>query len=310
MNDVSIAIPTLNRPEVLKVLLNSILKQTIIPKEAIIVDDSDNEKTKNLTDQMLKDFDSKKIQLKYVRGGGESVAQARNIGVTFSTSEIHCSIDDDVILHKNYIESILRVYEIFPNALGVAGHIENIHSSVLGRVLGRVFSFFYFEQDKCKVSPTGMSYPYPLTHIIECEWLSGTNCSYKRKILKNFKWDENLKGYALCDDMDISYRIQKKHPKSLFMTPYAKIIHTRSQLARITSEYRTYMEISHHTYFFFKNMKQTPRNMLSFVYGIFLGRIARAILFKKSYSLVFTIKAQLYLIRNMRNVRQGIFKFF
>jgi glycosyltransferase involved in cell wall biosynthesis len=292
------------------VLLKSILKQKILPKEVIIVDDSDNEKTKYLTNQMLKDFDSKKIKLKYMRGGGESVTQARNIGVAFSTGEIHCSLDDDVVLHKDYIENILRVYEIYPNALGVAGHIENLYLPGFPNALGRVFSFFYTEQDKCRVLPTGISYPVPLTHIIECEWLNGTNCSYKREILKNFKWDEKLKRYSLCDDIDISYRIRKKLPKSLFMTPYAKIIHTHSQLARITSEYRIHMEICYHTYFFFKNIKPTYRNMLSFVYGIFFGRIVTSILSGNPHSVVFTIKAQLYMIRNMGKVKQGFFKSF
>jgi cellulose synthase/poly-beta-1,6-N-acetylglucosamine synthase-like glycosyltransferase len=306
----SIAIATLNRPDVLKALLDSIFEQTILPKEVIIVDDSNNEKTKNLAEQLLKNFGTKKITLKYVRGGGAGLAQARNIGVTFSTSEIHGSLDDDVILHKDYIKEILKVYENYPDALGVAGHIENLCFSALSTAIGRVFSCFFTEQDKCRVFPTGISYPQPLTHIIESEWLSGTNSSYRRKILKKFKWDENLKRYSLCEDMDISYRIQTNHPKSLLMTPYAKVIHTNSQLARITSEYRTHMDISYHTYFFFKNMKQTYRNMLSFVYGIFFGRLVISITSRNPHYVVFTIKAQLDMMRNFKKVKRGIFKSF
>jgi glycosyltransferase involved in cell wall biosynthesis len=310
MDNVSIAIPTMNRPHVLTVLLHSILRQTVLPREIIVVDDSANDETKTMITQMLNDFSAKNIKLKYVRGGGEGVAQARNIGIDNSTSEIHFSIDDDVILDVNYVREVMRIYSNFPNALGVAGHIENPWFSALSNAINRVFLSFCVEQDKCRVFPTGPSYPYPLTQIIKCEWFSGTNYSYKRKILKNFKFDENFKRYSLCEDMDLSYRIQTNHPKSLLMTPYAKVIHTNSQLAKITSEYKISMDISHHTYFFFKNMKQTFRNMLSFVYGIFFGRLVISILLRNPHSVVFTIKAQLDMIKNLRNVKRGNFKSF
>jgi glucosyl-dolichyl phosphate glucuronosyltransferase len=308
--DFSVAIPTLNRPQVLKKLLTSILNQTVFPKEVIIVDDSSNENTEILVRQMLKDFADKKIKLKYVRGGGEGLAQARNIGVTFSTGEIHCNLDDDVILNQDYIEKILRIYKTIPNAVGVAGHITNLSLRATSNATNRVFSYFHTEKDKCRIFAAGISYPVPLTHIIECDWLSGTNSCYKKEILKNYKWDEKLKKYSLCEDMDISCRIQKDYPKSLFMTPHAKIVHTNSQLARIPDEQRIYMDICNHAYFFFKNIKQTYGNMLDFVYGIFLGRLLIVIFSKNPRNFVSTIKAQLYLIKNIKNVKQGIFRSF
>jgi glycosyltransferase involved in cell wall biosynthesis len=310
MDNISIAIPTMNRPHVLRVLLQSILQQTVFPKEIIIVDDSTNGETRIMITKMLDDFSSKNIILKYVRGRGEGVAQARNSGIVNSTGEIHFSIDDDVILDVNYIKEIMRVYSNYPNALGVAGHIENRWFSALSNSVNRVFLSFYAEKNKCRVFPTGPSYPHPLTHIIECEWFSGTNYSYTRRILKDFKFDEKFKRYSLCEDMDLSYRIQTKHPGSLLMTPYAKVIHTNSQLAKITSEYKINMDIAHHTYFFYKNMKQTFRNMVAFIYGILFGRLVISILLRNPNSVFFTIKAQLDVIKNLRNIKRGIFRSF
>jgi glucosyl-dolichyl phosphate glucuronosyltransferase len=310
--NISIAISTLNRAKVLKGLLSSILKQSLLPKEIIVVDDSNNQETKNLFNLMAKEFYEKKIEIKYVRGKGHGVTEARNIGIEYSSCEIHCSLDDDVILDKDYIKEILEVYAAYPNASGVAGHIKNIDKSLSARsnAVNRVFPSFFIEKDKCIVLPTGISYPYPLTRIINCEWLSGTNCSYKRKILGAFKWDENLKKYGLCDDMDISYRIQKAFPDSLYMTPYAKLIHKHSALARISNEYRTHMEISYHSYFFFKNMKQTTWNIMSFFYGIFVGRFIHSILTWNGKSIIFTIKAQSNLLRNFKEIKDGIFTSF
>jgi glycosyltransferase involved in cell wall biosynthesis len=307
---ITVGIPTKNRSLVIKVLLDSILRQTMLPNEVLIVDDSTTEETKILVTQMVNNFSAKNVSLRYLKGGGEGVAQARNIGINNSTSEIYCSIDDDVVLKTDYLKEIIHVYSVFPNALGVAGHVENLQLSAFSNGVGKVFSFFYTEQDKCRISPTGLSYPQPLTQIISCEWLSGTNSSYKKELVKNFKFDENFKKYSLCEDMDFSYRIQKKYPKSLLMTPYAKVIHTYSQLDRIPKEHSTYMEIANHTYFFFKNIKLTFKNTLVFIYGISFGRIALSFLSRNPKKVVFTIKAQLSTIRNLRNIRRGIFKSF
>ena len=211
MSNFSISIPTLNRAEVLSHLLLSILNQSVYPKEVVIVDDSKNDETKNLVKRMQKDFSRKNIELKYLRGKGQGVTQARNAGIANSTGEIHCSLDDDVILQKDYIKEILKVYEAYPDVSGVAGHVINIGLGFPARsnAICKLFPSFFLEKDKSRVFATGVSYPYPLTHTIECEWLSGNNCTYKRKILGQFKWDENLSRYSLCDDMDISYRIQK-----------------------------------------------------------------------------------------------------
>ena len=72
-------------------------------------------------------------------------------------------------------------------------------------------------------------YAGPLTEIINCEVLNGSNCSYKRKILEKFRFDENLKRYSYSEDHDLSYRIYRKYPRSLYQTPHAKLVHIWSK---------------------------------------------------------------------------------
>ena len=252
-------------------------------------------------------FGGKGISLRYLRGGGQSVTQARNIGIKASSGKIHFSIDDDVVLYNDYAENVLKVYEAYPNASGVAGHMEELFLSGTSNGINKAFMFFSTERDRCRILPTGTSYPVPLTRVISCEWLSGTNCSYKREILQKFSWDERLRKYALCDDMDFSYRVHKYKPESLYMTPEARVIHRHSELARIASEQRIDMEISYHAYFYFKNLKQTYVNAIGFIYGIFLGRLVISLLTRNPKSVLYTLKAQLRLIRNVGKVKQGIF---
>ncbi len=125
MTDCSIAIPTLNRAEVIGSLLSSILKQTVLPKKVIIVDDSKNQETAMLVSKIAGDFSRKNIEIEYVRGKGKGLAEARNIGLAHSTCEIHVSLDDDVVLDENYLKEILEFHARHPDALGVGGYIRS-----------------------------------------------------------------------------------------------------------------------------------------------------------------------------------------
>lgn len=308
--NVSIVIPTRDRPNDLKNLLSSILIQTVLPKEVIVVDDSGDDKTKVLIDSLQNEFLKVGVKIKYLRGGEKGVAQKRNIGFLHSTGDICFFIDDDIILDKNYIKKILEVYEKYPNALGVAGHItmESFRFSQLSNTIKRIFLEFHFTPNACIARPLGISYPYPLTKIIKCQWLNAGTVSYKREILRDFKWDENLKTYSISEDKDLSYRIYKRYPDSLFMTPYAKAIHTRSPTARFPRKYIVYMEVAHSAYVFYKNFKPTLRNNIVFFLGL-LGHLILSVLGRNPHGLVFQIGAYINLVKNFKEIKKGNFSF-
>lgn len=308
MDRVSIVISTRNRAEDLADLLDSILDQTVFPMETLVVDDSDNENTRVLVERMSKRFSDEGIDLRYFRGGGKSLAQARNIGASNIKGEIYCGIDDDVILKKDYIEQILKFFQDHPNATGVQGYVWwNQRFSALANALNRVFFTSYFKKDSCKVHATGMSIPYPLTRVIQAEWLSGTNSSYRRDVLKNFKWDENMERYSLCEDMDISVRILKCYPNSLYVTPNAKVDHKFSSVGRLKPKSLIYMEVAYPTYFFFKTMNQTLSNMIIYVWGTFFGRFILSLLSQNRKSILFLMSAYWKLLRNFKKVTKGDF---
>jgi len=308
---VSIVIPTRNRDEDLRELLHSILDQTILPIEVIVVDDSDNLSTKILVERLREVFSDKGILLKYVRGKEEnrSISAARNLGAKESTGKIVFFMDDDTLPRMDYIEKILDVYKKYPNAVGVQGSM-NLHiGSALGNAVNKVLFQPYVEKNSCRVHAAGMSFPSPLTRIIRSQWLSGTNSSYKKEVLKDFEWDENLRRYSLCEDVDLSFRVLRRHPNSLYSTPYARIVHKFSPVARTKTRELIYRHVTYSTYFFFKNMKQTPSNMLIFVWSMFFGRFVSMLLEKNRRSILFLIGAYVTLVRNFDHIKNGNFFF-
>ena len=319
---VSVIIPTYNRPNDLRTVLNSIIIQTVLPKEVIIVDDSSNEDVKSVCTEMKDRLQEKNIDILYVRNEKErSLTIARNIGIEHCTEDIILFLDDDVILDKKYIETILKVYEENPNALGVQGMISSLAVKRKRNTLNKLCFSFHTEKGKCRVLPSAYNtYPYSVDKVIQCQWLSGANQSYKRKVLQNFKFDENLKKYAFKEDMDLSYRIFKQYPGSLYMTPHAKLIHNEPDTGRISNKERTYMQQVYSFYFFYKNIDQTLKNELIFYWSVTallirpsIGLIT-SLMLKPSKSKLEGLKhlfaSRVLCLKHLKEVKKGDLEFF
>lgn len=322
---VSLIIPTYNRKNDLNECLDSVTIQITLPKEVVIVDDSDNNEIENLVKYRKQEFKEINITLNYIRNNREnSLTKARNIGVENATGDIILFLDSDVILDRNYIKEILEVYKEEPSALGVQGLIQDVQKTKVITYLGldkflKTFKkFFYIKFDKkneYRLLPSlGVSIPSIVDEVINCEWLSGANQSYKREILQEFRWDENLKKYSWGEDLDTSYRIFKRYPHSLFMTPYAKLIHKTSQEGRHLKRDVVYMDVIYLTYLFYKNIDQNPKN--KFIY--WWSRMGRIILimvlsiFKLSGLMEtgYALEATLYCIKHLSEIKKGDLKFF
>lgn len=311
--EVSVVIPTKNRMDDLKELLDSILIQTTLPKEVIVVDDSDNERIRELIQEKHHVFSSREMSLKYLRGNdkNKSISAARNIGARNSSGDVICFLDDDVILDKDFIKQILRIHYEYDAAKGVQGHIINSHPySAFSNALNRVCFGFprdFFEPNKGRAFP--FSYPYPLSRVIECEWLVGLNSSYKKEIFKQFKFDENLKGYSFCEDIDFSYRIQMRFPHSLYTSPHAKLFHKNSAIARAPKKDFIDTFVAYPCYFFYKNVRQTLKNNLIFYWGFFVGKFILRLAGKNPTEIILLAKATLKSLKHLKEIQEGNFNF-
>ncbi len=102
----SIAIPTFNRPNDLKLAIKSLLIQSFTDFEIIISDNSDNE----ISEKVCKSFDDKRI--KYSRNKS-NIGFARNLYKVIKTSSgkyIFLFGDDDLVLKA---DSLSNIYDIF-----------------------------------------------------------------------------------------------------------------------------------------------------------------------------------------------------
>jgi glycosyltransferase involved in cell wall biosynthesis len=126
MNDlptVSIVIPTRDRPKDLTDLIVTILKQKYLPNEVVIVDDSLSASAKHIAKRYSKQFNSVNCKLKYVKGSGAGLTEARNLGVRLCKGNAILFLDDDTMLDPNVLMAIAIFLNTNTSVLGVQPEI-------------------------------------------------------------------------------------------------------------------------------------------------------------------------------------------
>ena len=116
---VSIIVATYNRYVELWAVLDSIEKQsTNVLVESVVVDQSEDyhEQAQKL----------KKAGVKYFHSKYKGLSKARNLGIEKATGEYVCLVDDDAILHPEYLEKVVSFLDKKPEYSVLCGIIENM----------------------------------------------------------------------------------------------------------------------------------------------------------------------------------------
>lgn len=278
METVSVIICTYNRPDDLSESLRSVLIQSVKPIEVLVIDDSTNDQSRELLVVYRPWFQIEGIELRYIRNYRDrGTTIARNIGATASIGSIIQFIDDDVILDKDYLKVILRLYQDHPDAMGAHAFIHSaIHMTGWKKFTNGIDRMFFLQ---CRHNDRGgvtRSFnpvvPAYLNETIKCQWLNGCNMSCRREAFNYLRFDENLKKYAFGEDLDFSYRLGKRFPGSLYMTPDTHLVHKMSKVSRLPPRELVALWLVNHEYLFRKNFQQTLTNRLIFRWSQF-GKI-------------------------------------
>jgi len=258
---VSVAIITYNRPMEVRRLLNMLLHQTAPINEVIIVDDSSDDATQRVVSEISRTFETRGIKLRYVKKRyyslPPSASLSRLIGGLLSQGDIIVFLDDDVLIPKNFIEELLRVYIEKPEAVAVSGfyppplYLRLRHRPVAFKVLNealRLLGFEYYSIDKSDER----SYPYILTTIKNIERFHGACFSVRKEVLKKVNFDKHLLYGSYGEDLLFSIPLAKTYKGRVYMTPYAlcfperkpKCFSKREIFRRLTYVAYTYSKIN------------------------------------------------------------------
>jgi glycosyltransferase involved in cell wall biosynthesis len=221
---VSIIIPTKNRAEDLRQTLYSVAIQTRTPDEIIVVDQSS---TSSLYKSDLPET------ITYIHDPSISgLTAARNLAMDLATGDIWFFLDDDVILEPQYLEELLRVYS--PEVDGVSGIITNYTLPPLSRRLFEsIFMKGSFHDDRQGIYWAAERLRFQCPRRVR--QFTGAVMSFRAAAVGTLRFDANLKGGCLAEDIDFCARLRPG--AVLLIAPKARLFHKRSDIGRPTTHW-------------------------------------------------------------------------
>jgi glycosyltransferase involved in cell wall biosynthesis len=125
MTTVSVVIPTYNYGHYINRSIDSVLDQTVLPVEVIIIDDGSTDDTEQI---IFKKYNADD-KIKYIKKTNAGPASARNLGIEHAAGEFVLLLDADDKLQPNAIELLTEKMKAFPLADMVIGGSLSVHSS-------------------------------------------------------------------------------------------------------------------------------------------------------------------------------------
>lgn len=264
---ISLIIPTKNRERELAHAVRSVLAQTRLPDELIIVDDG------NLDLKWLGTLVDNRVPLKYFKKDVPGLVKSRNKGIEMAQGDIISFIDDDVELAPNYFEVIEKTFEgdIEKQVGGLGAYIEQKEEGVARATKNFLEKIFFIRGKKGSVLPTMYN-----TFVekrpqgaIRVDWLPGCNMNFRREVFRFGEFDTFFTEYGYGEDLEFTYRIHTQGHYTLGITGQTSLKHFHTPTSRINEKKFGYMMIANRRYMFQKLVAQTPKHRAMFAWSIF-----------------------------------------
>ena len=220
---VCVIIPSVRNAEELAIALSGLSQQTYSgPLEVVVVGPKDDPGRAVTEDAGMRFIDDEESLTR---------ADACNIALENTESEIVLFTDDDVIVPENWIENLVRWFEKEEVAgIGGPNFAPIDESSLWQRVIDVAFCSTIFT--------AGTNYGrLGSSELEEVSQLPGVNAGYRRSVLEEVGgFDEKSIG---AEDVILDYRIRKAGYK-LWTDKNAIIWHRRRNLSRVKKQIRNY----------------------------------------------------------------------
>lgn len=209
--DITVVIPTYNRPEVLKGTIESYLAGRVLPRQIVIVDQT----SEPFNPATI--LDKRGVDIDVVCSAIPSLTLARNIGARVSSNDIILFSDDDIVVNGDSIAVLADT--MGDNGLALVAGVDiaenGVHGSPVRLGLARDIVGTLLGMKKpwrndgyiVRASMRGR-YPMPVSQRVPTEWAMGYFFCVRRSLMELWGvwFDEGLKRYAYAEDLDFSMR--------------------------------------------------------------------------------------------------------
>lgn len=275
--DISVVIPTKDRPDVLYRCICSVLNQTVLPHEIVIVDDG------NLSRKFVSDIAKKTeaigIQFQYIKKDIPGLSISRNIGTSKAAGSVVLFLDDDVVLDGGYIKVLKEDWDKYKEEEhlgGIGGVIKNIRKIAF---MEKFFHRIFLLSSSAKWDVTDVGFQVWTTEIKKEEkvfYLPGGVTSFRKSLIKKIPFRQLSPGRTPSDDVEFFLK-SKKQGYYFILDPRAELLHKQAPAARENNFLRGGKEGYNQCLIFDDNVEKTTLNYLKFFWSS-IGWIMRQFL--------------------------------
>ncbi len=289
----SVVVPTYNRPKDLSNLLNSVLKQGLLPDEILIVDDGDleGEYIKNYKIE----FEKKDILFNYYKKDHKKerrgLSESKNIALNIVSYDIVFFFDDDIIVDDiNYFVRMMKIWDENKNnkLIGVGGLIKgNRKKSKFEKFYNNIFGL------------NSKTFNWDITDVGFQVWdesiennelgyyAHGGASSFDKKKSKEILFSAFDGGRTGLEDVDFCLKAKNKG-YHFILSPKNKVIHNHVKISRENEFLIGKKESKNRRKIFRNNCRQTLINKILFIWAM-TGWTFRAFLignFQKFFGMI------------------------
>ena len=280
MNKISTVIPTLNRPVSLVLAVTSVLEQKHLPDELIIVDQSVDERSYIAVERLYKNFDvtPKLIYLHEPEVSG--LPEAKQRGVEVAKGDIISFIEDDVVLHQQYLENSISVFKSNQKVMGCCGVISNIYSGILYEYLFKLFHRGIFYDSRLNIGKNRDCQGVGV--LIPSRYLSGGISCYRKEVFEKVKFD-TANDFFMLEDIDFSTRAADFFgDECFFISTNMCLEHNMSQINRMQLKERWQRKLREYITFYKKhsNKRWSLINLIWLLIGMSGESVVSSVFFK------------------------------
>jgi glycosyltransferase involved in cell wall biosynthesis len=202
----TIIVPTKDRPEDMRKLLESIKGQERAPDNIIIVDGSDNP-----IKHVLEEYPE--VTCHYVQVRPPSLPKQRNAGIQELSNESEWVgfLDDDIVLEPDCLKNLEQFITKHANEGLVGAGLSILNQPKTNTHIYNNL-FLLGQKSGGKLTPSGFPSAIPTPQSdMNVNWLYGGATFWRKDIFDNFLYDEWFQGTGYMEDVDFSYHVSKKY---------------------------------------------------------------------------------------------------
>ncbi|HIJ84731.1 MAG TPA: glycosyltransferase family 2 protein, partial [Magnetococcales bacterium] len=215
--DIAILVPTKDRPDNMKKLLDSFAQQTVQCGRIIVVASG-----MNIEEVVMGYVDRLKVSYHCCPLPGQIRQRNMGIGLLDDSTPLVGFFDDDIVLEHDAVERMLESWnQTGPNTAGIACNITNA-PAWSPNLLKIIFGIGGMNPGKIMKSGRATSL-CNVSSDIQTDWLPGGVTFWRQDVIKEFHHKEIDTRRAIMEDVYFSYPIGKKY--DLFVCHQSRVRH-------------------------------------------------------------------------------------